>query len=209
MAHMLLFTTTIHILPVHSISFFPSILSRNPQRASQQQKPIMNIPIPGIPGSSDNNDDDPSTGTGDQSISDVIGKERTINIFAGFTRTFAAVKCTSVQAADRVLGDINSISERLDDQSKQTTVLAPLNSALTKLPRKPWEDPEDYNAMGAEAYKGGEGEDRATRNLRRFVEAHTIPASPWKEGEKVQSLRGETVWWEMKDGKKVVGITSS
>lgn len=169
----------------------------------------MNIPIPGIPGSSDNNDDDPSTGTGDQSISDVIGKERTINIFAGFTRTFAAVKCTSVQAADRVLGDINSISERLDDQSKQTTVLAPLNSALTKLPRKPWEDPEDYNAMGAEAYKGGEGEDRATRNLRRFVEAHTIPASPWKEGEKVQSLRGETVWWEMKDGKKVVSITSS
>ena len=114
-----------------------------------------------------------------------------------------------LQPANCIVGDIDSISQRLDDQSKQTTVLAPLNSALSKLPRKPWEDPEDYNAMGAEAYKGGEGEDRATRNLRRFVEAHTIPVSPWKEGEKVQSLRGETIWWETKDGKKIVSEPSA
>ena len=102
------------------------------------------------------------------------------------------------------LGDIDSISKRLNDPNQRSTVLAPLNSALKDLPRKPWEDPKDYNAMGVEAYKGDEGEDRATRNLRRFVEAHIVPVSPWKEGEKIQSLHGETVWWEMKEGKKIV-----
>ena len=101
-------------------------------------------------------------------------------------------------------GDIDSISKRFADSSKSTTVLAPLNSELQKLPRKPWEDPQDYEKMGAEAYKGGEGEDRATRNLRRFVEAHTIPLSPWEERLQVESLRGEKVWWEVKDWKKVV-----
>lgn len=103
-------------------------------------------------------------------------------------------------------GDVDSVSKRLEDQSQRTTVLAPLNSQLQKLPRKPWEDPEDYETLGAEAYEGNDGEKRATRNLRRFVEAHTIPASPWKEGEKVDSMRGEKVWWESKDGKKVVSV---
>jgi len=67
-----------------------------------------------------------------------------------------------------------------------------------------WEDPEDYNAMGEKAYEGASGEDRAHRNLRRFAEAHIIPVSPWKEGEKVQSMGGGTVWWESRDGNKVV-----
>ena len=109
-----------------------------------------------------------------------------------------------VHIAYSYVGDIDNISKRLDDPDKHTTVLAPLNSELQKLPRKPWEDPKDYDAMGAEAYKGESGEDRATRNLRRFVEAHTIPVSPWQEGEKVESLRGEKVWWENKDGMKMV-----
>ena len=107
-------------------------------------------------------------------------------------------------AADIGTGDIDSISQRLGDSKTQTTVLAPLNSALQKLPRKPWEDPEDYNAFGTEAYEGSKGEDRATRNLRRFVEAHILPVGSWEEGKKVQSLRGETLWWENKDGKKIV-----
>ena len=102
-------------------------------------------------------------------------------------------------------GDIDSISKRLNDPAKKTTVLAPLNSELQKLPRKPWEDPKDYDAMGTEAYKGQGGEDRATANLQRFVEAHSVPVSPWKEGEKVKSLQGQNVWWEEKDGKKTVG----
>ena len=69
-----------------------------------------------------------------------------------------------------------------------------------------WEDPEEYSTMGEDAYKGASGEDRAQRNLRRFAEAHMVPASPWKEGEKVESMGGGTLWWESKDGNKIVSI---
>jgi paired amphipathic helix protein Sin3a len=120
-------------------------------------------------------------------LSDVMGRDRSINIFAGFTR------------------DIESVSNRLDDSGKNSTVLAPLNSAIEKLPRKPWEDPKDYDALGTEAYEGEEGQERAQRNLRRFVEAHIVPVSPWKEGEKVKAIGTDReVWWEEKDGKRVV-----
>jgi len=143
----------------------------------------MNIPNILFPPSKD---DKPSAGSDSLSISDVIGKEGTINIFAGFTR------------------DIDDISKRLNDEDQNTTVLAPLNSALQKLPRKPWEDPEDYSALGEKAYEGQSGEDRATRNLRRFSEAHIVPVSPWKEGEKVETLGGGKVWWESKDGDRII-----
>ena len=149
------------------------------------QNPIMNIPNILLPPKKDD-DDGSSGGSNDLSISDVIGKERVINIFAGFTR------------------DIDSISNRLTSNNQNTTVLAPLNSELQKLPRKPWEDPEDYNELGAKAYEGQSGEDRAQRNLRRFVQAHVIPVSPWKEREKVDSIGGGNLWWEEKDGKKMV-----
>jgi hypothetical protein len=129
--------------------------------------------------------DDVMSGGAVTTISDVLGRERNINIFAGFTR------------------DIESVSQRLEG-SKNTTLLAPLNSAITRLPRKPWEDPQDYAALGQNAYHGQSGEDRAHRNLRRFVEAHVVPESPWAEGQKVQTLGGDTVWWEQKDGKKWV-----
>ena len=152
------------------------------------QAPIMNIPNILVPPSNKDNDDGSSGGSDGLSISDVIGKERIISIFAGFTR------------------DVDSISKRLDDNSKNTTVLAPLNSALQRLPRKPWEDPEDYDQLGAKAYEGESGEDRAQRNLRRFTEAHVVPASPWKEGEKTKTMGGGEIWWEEKDGAKVVCI---
>lgn len=119
-------------------------------------------------------------------LSDVLGNDRSLNIFAGFTRDFAA------------------ISQRFEDSSLNTTILAPLNSAIMGLPRKPWEDPEDYDKLGVDAYEGPEGEGRAQRNLRRFVEAHVVPVSPWKEGEKVKTLAGGEVWWEGKDGVKFV-----
>ena len=152
--------------------------------AAHRQEPIMNVPNIALPPSRDQ--DKSSGGTDDVIISDVIGKERIINIFAGFTR------------------DIDTISRRLDDKAQNTTVLAPLNSEIQKLPRKPWEDPKDYATLGENAYDGKDGEDRAHRNLRRFVEAHIIPVSPWKESEKVESLGGGKVWWECKGEKKVV-----
>ena len=155
---------------------------------NKAQSPIMNIPNIFFPPSNDKDKDPSSGGSSDLSIADVIGKERVINIFAGFTR------------------DIDGISKRLTANDQNTTVLAPLNSELQKLPRKPWEDPEDYNELGASAYQGQSGEDRAQRNLRRFVEAHVVPISPWKEGEKVESVGGGKVWWEERDGVKVVRL---
>ncbi|KAF4548811.1 Hypothetical protein D9617_25g061410 [Elsinoe fawcettii] len=113
-----------------------------------------------------------------QILSDILGLSKQINIFASFTR------------------DIASVSARLDTHDLNTTVLAPENSAVTSLPRKPWEDPREYAAFGTEAYDGQDGEERAHRNLRRFVEAHVVPTSPWEKGEKVRSLGGGELWWE-------------
>ena len=173
-----------------SIAFtqlLPKFFRNSPAKAASRdsQNPIMNIPNIFVPPSKN---DEPSAGSDSLSISDVIGKERAINIFAGFTR------------------DIDTISKRLNDEKQNTTVLAPLNSALQKLPRKPWEDPEDYSALGENAYKGQSGEDRAQCNLRRFSEAHIVPVSPWKEGEKVETLGGGKIWWESKDGDRMVSI---
>lgn len=53
---------------------------------------------------------------------------------------------------------------------------------------------------------GGDGEGRAQGNLRRFVEAHVVPVSPWKEGEKVATVGGGEVWWEGREGGKIVCI---
>lgn len=160
-----------------------------PINPSSNQKPLdkpPNIVMPVLPPSA--NDDSPSEGTSDVIISDVISRERIINIFAGFTR------------------DIDNISKRLEDNGVNTTVLAPLNSEIQKLPRKPWEDPKDYEELGANAYGGSDGESRAHRNLRRFVEAHVVPVSPWKEGEKVETVGGGKLWWDSKDGKKTVSV---
>ena len=148
----------------------------------KQQHPMENTPGIQLPPSNPDNDDgDDKNRNGDVILSDVMGTARQINIFASFCR------------------DIDAVSRRLDDNSLNTTVLAPLNSAISDLPRKPWEDAEEYKVLGASAYEGEEGEDRAHRNLRRFTEAHVVPVSPWREGEKVRSLGGGEVWWEKKE----------
>lgn len=160
----------------------------------EQQKPIiMNLPNIYLPSSSSGgggkqDDSNNRASGGEIIISDVIGRERSINIFAGFTR------------------DIEEISNRLESnkEGENTTVLAPLNSEIQKLPRKPWEDLKDYEILGSQAYDGSGGQERANKNLKRFVEAHIVPTSPWKENQKVSSLGGGEVWWEERDGKKFV-----
>lgn len=124
-------------------------------------------------------------------ISDVIGKTQNIAIFSGLTR------------------DIDSVSGRLDNAGQNATVLAPDNSVMRALKRKPWEDPEDYDKLGTNAYDGSAGEDRARKNLERFVTRHIVPQSPWKEGERVKTLAGNEVWWESKDGQKKASYLAS
>ena len=55
-----------------------------------------------------------------------------------------------------------------------------------------------------DAYKGEDGEERARNNVKKFVEAHVVPASPWKEGDKLKTLAGGETWWEMNNGVKMV-----
>lgn len=119
-------------------------------------------------------------------ISDVIGKTQSIAIFSGLTR------------------DIDDVSSRLNTASQNATVLAPDNNVMRNLKRKPWEDPEDYNSFGANAYAGTGGEDRARKNLERFVTRHIITESPWEEGKKVKTLAGNEVWWENNEGEKTI-----
>lgn len=127
---------------------------------------------------------------GQLTISDILPSQRQINIFAGLTR------------------DIGSLTSRLESSlpGSNTTLLAPLNSAMQNLPRKPWEDrPDDDSGVSAAS-----NEDKAAENLRRFVLEHVIPISPWKEGKEnaVKTLwsqeeeddNGREIWWETRGG---------
>ncbi|UNI23127.1 hypothetical protein JDV02_008964 [Purpureocillium takamizusanense] len=120
-------------------------------------------------------------------LADILGTNRALTSFSSFARMHA------------------STSSLLADRSANTTVLAPLNSAIEALPRKPWEDPREYDALGEQAYDGSGGESRADANLRRFVEAHLVRASPWREGEKAPTVAGRQIWWaDQKSGKRVI-----
>jgi len=161
---------------------------RTPRSGDQQ--PLMDPVGPAIPPSDSKESYTPPAAPplpGSVVLSDVMGRDRSINIFAGFTR------------------DIESVAMRLDNSNYNTTVLAPLNSAIEKLPRKPWEDPKDYNNLGSNAYEGEEGYERAQRNLRRFVEEHMVPLSPWPEKQRAKPIGDDTdIWWETRDGVKLV-----
>lgn len=131
--------------------------------------------------------------TGTPLLADVLPLDKSISIFSGFTRS------------------VESISTRVADREANTTVLAPSNVAISRLPRKPWEDPADEGAGGniySSIYRGLAGEDRASKNLRTFVEAHCVGVSPWAKGEKTKTLEGKEVWWdEDDDGVRTVRPT--
>ncbi|KAI5780702.1 hypothetical protein DFH27DRAFT_604519 [Peziza echinospora] len=127
-------------------------------------------------------------------LSDVISIDRGISIFSGFTRS------------------VGEVGIRLEDQQKNTTVLAPSNSVITSLPRKPWENPKDESDASAqgvvkeELYRGESGEERAADNLRRFVEAHLVGISPWEKGKEnsQRTLEGKVVWWDEENGVRKI-----
>lgn len=162
---------------------FPIKLRQQPLQAlPPSHQSIMDRLIPGIL----KPNEDLSGQADGPIISDVLPKTKGINIFSQLTR------------------DFDPIASLLNDPSKNMTVLAPRNSAIQALPRKPWENPEDYSKFGeVDAYEGQEGQDRAKQNLQRFVKAHLIPASPWKEGEEVETLGGEKLKWA-KEGDKIL-----
>ncbi len=189
-------------------------LSLVPQPFDRDQAPLMDHlgPGPAMPPSGPP-PTEPLAGTGGGVVlSDVMGRDRSINLFAGYVhvRREAHMPSTTCPLPAAYLGlprfvrDTESASNRLESSSQNTTVLAPLNSAVEKLPRKPWEDPREYGALGPNAYEGGEGYERAQRNLRKFVEAHLVPVSPWLEHQKVKTVGDQEIWWEEKDGTRLV-----
>jgi len=151
---------------------------QQPQSPQRQQQQI----LAAAPSNMASMSDKPS---GPPLLGDILPLDKQISIFSGFTRS------------------IESISELLQDRDRNTTVLAPSNVAISRLPRKPWEEPDEDGRAGADIFAGIQGEDRATRNLRRFVEAHCVGVAPWPERAKVKSLEGVEIWWEpAPDGRR-------
>ncbi|KAL7949662.1 hypothetical protein V8C42DRAFT_311578 [Trichoderma barbatum] len=112
---------------------------------------------------------------------DILGTQRSLTTFFSLSRMH------------------EDTSEPLGDAKINTTVLAPNNIVIEDLPRKPWENPSDYDSLGSQAYDGSGGKDRADENLRRFVQAHlVIGTSPWEAGAKAKTAVGTEVWWETK-----------
>lgn len=151
-------------------------------------RPPLNDHLPAMADKNDNagkkdssDDNQPSV-----AIADVLGAQRSLTTFSSFALLHPS--------SEALLGnfDVN------------TTVLAPLNSAIEALPRKPWEDPRDYSRLGPKAYSGDDGQERARKNLLRFVEAHLVAGSPWLEDDKAETVLGKQVWWVEKEGKKFV-----
>ena len=154
-----------------------------------------------------NTDDNNNNNQNNLLLSDIIGKHRSISIFSSLTR------------------DVPAATTLLEDPTRNATVLAPLNSALQHLQRKPWEHERDYEAFGTEeaAYAGAAGSARAASNLERFILGHFVTRSPWGEegkdkGGKVRTLGGvhsgsdssndlvgkaetKEIWWVKRDGK--------
>ncbi|KIW64848.1 hypothetical protein PV04_07154 [Phialophora macrospora] len=172
------------ISPLALLRGIPSSLSAAlPLHPEQYQNPMNPGPVQGgvEPETPSGNGD---AGDNTLSISDILPQTRKINIFASLTR------------------DISSVTGRLESTKPEdnTTLLAPLNSAMQALPRKPWED-----RPGDEGVSAQYNEDKAAQNLQRFVEEHVVPVSPWKEGKRMKTLGGQELWWEENsDGKRVI-----
>ncbi|PON28385.1 hypothetical protein TGAM01_v202879 [Trichoderma gamsii] len=160
---------------------------QQPLRRPDDQQRLPPHPPPGhlpvMMGSSNDNNNDSQVQPA-VLLYDILGTQRSLTTFFSLTRMH------------------ESTSEPLSDANTNTTVLAPGNVVIDDQPRKPWENPSDYAALGEQAYDGSGGKDRADDNLRRFVEAHlVVGTSPWEAGVKAKTAAGTEVWWEAKKDK--------
>ncbi|KAI5467627.1 hypothetical protein BGZ63DRAFT_371707 [Mariannaea sp. PMI_226] len=171
--------------PLLVFSAFIALATAKQVPLAKPDSPPLQVQQPIMADSSDKagkNDASPNS----VSIADVLGSQRSISTFSSFSRI--------QPSTDQLLADLHA----------NTTVLAPLNTAVEDLPRKPWEDPTDYDRLGPKAYSGDDGQERARQNLLRFVEAHLVAGSPWPKDEKAETVLGRKIWWTEKDGKRVV-----
>lgn len=77
---------------------------------------------------------------------------------------------------------------------------------LQKMPRKPWEDKNDEPSRSRkgsmDALLDKETEDKAWKNIEKFVGRHLVTKHPINEGEQLQTLVGTSVFYEVKNGVK-------
>lgn len=172
-------------------ALFPSTSLTTPPRLRPQE----NIQAPMMPILPFGDKENPpsSSNSHKPTLYDTLPLTRRINIFSSLVRDHPDHPTL-----------LSSSSQTHDHQRTNFTVLAPLNSAMQSLPHKPWEDGNDYAAFGERAYDGEGGQERAKGNLKRFVERHIVPKSPWDKGEKARTLAGKETWWEENDENKKV-----
>lgn len=125
-------------------------------------------------------------------LADVLGTHRSLTSFSALARTHpsprAAAALSKPGSDDATAADATVI------------VFAPHNLAVEALPRKPWEDPGDYAALGQAAYDGAQGRDGADRNLARFVDRHLVGVDAWPPRQRAASLAGRELWWDRDAG---------
>ena len=95
------------------------------------------------------------------------------------------------------------------DESVNSTLLVPRNSALQTLPRKPWEDKDDQESPRREDGKEDwvwekEVEDKARKNVEDFVAGHLVTKYPIEEGKELDTLSGTKVSYKVKGGEKYI-----
>lgn len=97
---------------------------------------------------------------------------------------------------------------RLADESINSTLLVPTNSALQTLPRKPWEDRDDDGQVTRHGSKDSlwnkKAEDKAKKNIEEFVAGHLVTKYPVEEGKQLATLKGTFVSYTVKGGEKFV-----
>ena len=98
---------------------------------------------------------------------------------------------------------------RLADESVNSTLLVPRNSALQTLPRKPWEDksnddPQVSKHGSKDVLWDQEAEDKARKNIEDFVAGHIVTKYPIEEGKELLTLAGSSVSYRSKGGEKFI-----
>lgn len=128
--------------------------------------------MPGrTPGSSLDDDLPPA---GAPTLGDVIGIDKRASIMSDYALA------------------VDDVARRLSDPDRRTLILAPLNSAIVALPRKPWLG--DANAdTNTEEVDTQRDEASADRNIARFVQDHVVDGFPIGAGSSVTTLSGQTL----------------
>jgi len=129
-------------------------------------------------------------------LADVMGIDGGLSIFADLTRKVAEVQ------------------QAFASQDSDLVVLAPTNPAIVALPRKPWHDTDqslDILPIQEDRFRndGAKSDERASENIRNFVEAHIVSGGAFKQKQSGETLLGNRLTWREVDGVKRIFRSSS